>query len=54
MEALLGGDEETRRRAIAAVSSMVGALLISRAIDDEELSDEILREVRATVEADGR
>jgi TetR/AcrR family transcriptional regulator, transcriptional repressor for nem operon len=54
MEALLGepGDEETRRRAIAAVTSMVGALLISRAVDDEPLSDEILREVRATVEAD--
>lgn len=54
MEALLGdpGDEETRRRAIAAVTSMVGAMLISRAVDDEALSDEILREVRATVEAD--
>ncbi|MGH2938327.1 MAG: TetR/AcrR family transcriptional regulator [Solirubrobacterales bacterium] len=53
MEELLGGDEEVRRRAIAAVTSMVGAMLISRAIDDEKLSDEILREVRATVEADG-
>jgi len=55
MEALLGGagDEETRRRAIAAVASMVGAMLISRAIDDEALSDEILRAVRATVEAEG-
>jgi TetR/AcrR family transcriptional repressor of nem operon len=53
MEGLLGGDEDTRRRAIAAVSSMVGALLISRAVDDEKLSDEILREVRATVEAEG-
>jgi TetR/AcrR family transcriptional repressor of nem operon len=56
METLLGGeeDEETRRRAIAAVTSMVGALLISRAIDDENLSDEILRAVRTTVEAEGR
>jgi TetR/AcrR family transcriptional regulator, transcriptional repressor for nem operon len=54
MEALLGepGDEDTRRRAIAAVTSMVGAMLISRAVDDESLSDEILHEVRATVEAD--
>jgi TetR/AcrR family transcriptional repressor of nem operon len=53
MEGLLGDDGETRRRAIAAVTSMVGALLISRAIDDEKLSDEILREVRATVAAAG-
>jgi TetR/AcrR family transcriptional regulator, transcriptional repressor for nem operon len=52
MEGLLGGDEEVRRRAIAAVTSMVGALLISRALDDEALSEEILREVRATVESD--
>ncbi|MBS1895564.1 MAG: TetR/AcrR family transcriptional regulator [Actinobacteria bacterium] len=54
IEALLGdpGEEETRRRAIAAVSAMVGALLISRAVDDEALSDEILRAVRATVEAE--
>jgi TetR/AcrR family transcriptional regulator, transcriptional repressor for nem operon len=52
MEGLLDGDEEVRRRAIAAVTSMVGALLISRALDDEALSDEILREVRATVESE--
>ncbi|HEY2055222.1 MAG TPA: TetR/AcrR family transcriptional regulator [Solirubrobacterales bacterium] len=49
-----GGGEDARRRAIAAVASMVGALLIARAVDDKELSDEILREVRATVEADGK
>jgi TetR/AcrR family transcriptional regulator, transcriptional repressor for nem operon len=57
MENLLGdggADEETRRRAIAALTSMVGAVLISRAVDDEKLSDEILREVRATVEAEGK
>ena len=57
LENLLGdgeADEETRRRAIAAVTSMVGAVLISRAIDDKSLSDEILREVRATVEAEGK
>jgi TetR/AcrR family transcriptional repressor of nem operon len=51
MEALLGGDgdEDTRRRAIAAVSAMVGAMLISRAVDDEALSEEILREVRVQI-----
>jgi hypothetical protein len=32
---------------------MVGALLISRAVDDEDLSDEILHEVRSTIEAEG-
>jgi TetR/AcrR family transcriptional repressor of nem operon len=51
-ESLLPDGEDTRRRAIAAVSSMVGALLISRAIDDKDLAEEILREVRASV-ADG-
>jgi TetR/AcrR family transcriptional repressor of nem operon len=53
LEALLGDDDgdaaDTRRRAIAVLTSMVGALLISRAVDDEDLSEEILREVRATV-----
>jgi TetR/AcrR family transcriptional regulator, transcriptional repressor for nem operon len=53
VEALLPAGEDTRRRAIAAVSAMVGALLISRAVDDQGLSDEILREVRATVEGAG-
>jgi TetR/AcrR family transcriptional regulator, transcriptional repressor for nem operon len=55
LEALLGepGEEDTRRRAIVAVTSMVGALLISRAVDDQSLSEEILREVRATVAAEG-
>ncbi len=55
LEALLGGkgDEETRRRAIAAVTSMVGAMLISRAVDDDPLSNEILQAVRAAVEAEG-
>jgi TetR/AcrR family transcriptional repressor of nem operon len=49
MEDLLGDDENARRHAITAVASMVGAMLMARAVDDEELSDEILREVRASV-----
>jgi TetR/AcrR family transcriptional repressor of nem operon len=52
LEELLGGGEDARRRAISAVTSMVGAVLISRAIEDGALSEEILRDVRATVEAD--
>jgi TetR/AcrR family transcriptional repressor of nem operon len=50
MEELLGGGPEARREAIAAVTSMVGALLIARAVDDEALSEEILREARASIE----
>jgi TetR/AcrR family transcriptional repressor of nem operon len=55
MEELLGGEgEDARRRAIAAVSEMVGALLIARAVGDEELSEEILSEARASVAAGSR
>jgi TetR/AcrR family transcriptional regulator, transcriptional repressor for nem operon len=50
LEELLGGGEDARRPAIAAVTSMVGAMLVARAIGDEELSEEILRETRASVE----
>jgi TetR/AcrR family transcriptional repressor of nem operon len=49
MEELLGGGEDARREAIAAVTSMVGAVLIARAVDDKELSEEILREARASI-----
>jgi TetR/AcrR family transcriptional repressor of nem operon len=49
MEELLGGEgEDVRRRAIAAVSEMVGALLIARAVGDEDLSEEILTAARAS------
>jgi TetR/AcrR family transcriptional repressor of nem operon len=52
MEELLGAEgEDVRRRAIAAVSEMVGALLIARAVDDEELSEEILTAARTSVAA---
>lgn len=50
MEELLGDEgEDVRRRAIAAVSEMVGAVLIARAVGDEELSEEILAAARADV-----
>jgi TetR/AcrR family transcriptional repressor of nem operon len=51
MEELLGDGEDGRERAIAAVTSMVGAVLISRAVDDVGLSEEILGAVRAEVAA---
>jgi TetR/AcrR family transcriptional repressor of nem operon len=50
MEGLLdGAGEDARRRAIAAVSEMVGAMLIARAVGDEDLSAEILAAVRTDV-----
>jgi TetR/AcrR family transcriptional regulator, transcriptional repressor for nem operon len=44
-EHLLGGGEDARRRAILAVSALAGAIVLSRAVDDEALSDEILSAV---------
>jgi TetR/AcrR family transcriptional repressor of nem operon len=52
LEAMLGGeDADVRRRAVVALSTMVGAVLVARAVDDEALSDEILRDVREAVAA---
>lgn len=43
----LAGDAATRRRqAIASWAAMVGALTLARAVDDPELSDEILKATR--------
>lgn len=48
--ALPGEDDSARRRAaIGRWSAMVGAVVLSRAIDDPALSDELLRETRAWV-----
>lgn len=41
--------EAKRRAAIAAWSAMVGAMVLARIVDDEALSDEILRETRASL-----
>jgi TetR/AcrR family transcriptional repressor of nem operon len=49
LEELQGGGEDARRRAIAALTSLVGGVLVARAVDDAALSDEILRTVRETV-----
>lgn len=38
-----------RQRAVVAYASMVGALVLARAVDDEALSDEILAAVLATM-----
>lgn len=43
---------DRRRAAIGTWAAMVGAMIISRAIDDTSLSDEVLGETRAWIEAD--
>ena len=51
LQRLLGGDADARRRATVALSSLVGAVLVARAVDDKDLSDEILRDVRDAVKS---
>jgi TetR/AcrR family transcriptional repressor of nem operon len=51
LEEMLGGEVDVRRRAVVALTTMVGAVLVARAVDDEALSDEILRDVREAVAA---
>jgi TetR/AcrR family transcriptional regulator, transcriptional repressor for nem operon len=41
-----GDTEADRRRATTAMSAIVGALLTARAVDDPQLSEQILRDVR--------
>ena len=41
--------EAKRQRAIVAYASMVGALVLARAVEDEALSDEILQAVAAAM-----
>jgi TetR/AcrR family transcriptional repressor of nem operon len=42
---------EVRRRAVLSFSALVGAVLVARAVDDEQLSAEILGDVRTAVGA---
>ena len=52
LQGLIGGsssDAETRSDAIVMLSTLVGALLIARAVDDPALSDEILEDVRTSL-----
>jgi TetR/AcrR family transcriptional regulator, transcriptional repressor for nem operon len=50
LEELLGGaNPETRRQATVMLSTLVGAILVARAVNDPELSDEIIDDVRATL-----
>lgn len=45
------GEAEKRRAAIGCWSAMVGAVILARAIADPELSDEVLNETRAWIDA---
>jgi TetR/AcrR family transcriptional repressor of nem operon len=49
VERVIGG-EEARRRASVALSTLVGSIVLARAIGDAPLSDEILRDVRAALQ----
>ncbi len=42
-------DPEARRQATVMLSTLVGAVLVARAVDDPALSDEIIRDVRAAL-----
>jgi TetR/AcrR family transcriptional repressor of nem operon len=42
---------DRRRRAIGVFASLVGAMVVARAVDDRALSDEILETVRSQTEA---
>jgi TetR/AcrR family transcriptional regulator, transcriptional repressor for nem operon len=46
LEDMLGRGGDARQQATIAVSTLVGSLVLARAIDDDTLSDEILRTVR--------
>lgn len=44
-------DEDKRRAAIGTWAAMVGAVILARAIDDPALSDEVLQQTRAWIDA---
>src|SRR3546814_17654095 len=46
-----GADGDKRRAAIGSWAAMIGAVILARAIDDPELSDEVLGETRAWINA---
>lgn len=46
-----GDDAERRQAAIGRWAAMVGAVILSRAVDETALSDELLRETRAWIAA---
>jgi len=53
---LIGAADEAegRREAAVALSALVGAVLVARAVDDPALADELLADVRSFVRSRGR
>jgi TetR/AcrR family transcriptional repressor of nem operon len=50
MSRLTGGEgAAARRQGLAAASTMIGALILARAVDDEALSDEILMAAKQSI-----
>lgn len=45
------GSTDMRRAAIGSWAAMVGAVILARAVDDPELSDEVLDETRAWIDS---
>jgi TetR/AcrR family transcriptional regulator, transcriptional repressor for nem operon len=46
LQGMLGGGEHSRRQALITASTLLGSLALSRAVDDETLSKEILSSAR--------
>ncbi|ADH88107.1 transcriptional regulator, TetR family [Ancylobacter novellus DSM 506] len=44
------GSSDTHRAAIASWAAMVGAVILARAVDDPQLSDEVLEQTRAWID----
>ncbi len=51
-DAQRAADPEIRRRATVMLATLVGSVLVSRAVDDPDLSDEIIGDVRAALTSD--
>jgi TetR/AcrR family transcriptional repressor of nem operon len=41
--------ERRRQRSLVALSTMVGAVVLARGVDDEALADELLQAARSTI-----
>lgn len=54
LEQQLGPGDDARQRAVVALSSLVGAVLVARAVDDKALAEEILHDVRTAVKSSNR
>lgn len=52
-EFLGGGGAGARERATVALSTLVGAITVARAVDDKALAEEILADARAAVRSSG-